>query len=231
MSLPVFVAEYPTAYNNGTSPKTAMSAVAVESGDLLVAVAFHETNVAVNITEDGSSSWVLRQTVSQPNLCYLRIWTYEVTSNENITVTFTSSSGYFGGNVLRFNAHGGVGTSNSAYSHSGDSEVILPSVSANSTIVMISADWIAQNGDQVANTTIGDFTYKTGYPGDNVRYGILIGYYPDSGSSGSKTIGQIDPDEMEWTVIGLEIKSSVLVTPVHDRVNTRLIGPKLIWGI
>jgi hypothetical protein len=211
MAAPTYVAEYPTAFNSTTSPKTAMSAVSINSGDVLIAVAAHEheVNTALGVTENGSASMVVAQGLQTANYCETRAWSYTATGNETLTVTFTKSEAYFGGNVVRFSGSNGVGASNIAQSASGSPSVSLTTTQANSAIVVIVSDWNAVSGTQTfTNNFSGTPSALTDYPGDGVRYGVAIAYFPDAGAAGSKTVGMSAPTGQKWTIIAVEVKGT-----------------------
>jgi hypothetical protein len=208
---PQFVAKYETIWNDTANASiTVMNAVAVQAGDLLVAVAAGETSTigTMAVTENGSSSWASQ--VAQTGNSPIAVWTYSVTGNENLTVTFTRVSYSHRGGccIFHFRTNGGVGAKNNAAGTTGNPAVTLSSVAANSAIVMIVSDWNAKTGTQTANTTIGAFNPATGYPGDGSFYGVLAGYYDDVGNAGNKAVGQTAPTGLDWTIAGIEIKGT-----------------------
>jgi hypothetical protein len=212
---PTFVAEYPTAYNTTTTPKTAMNAVTVNQGDVLVAIAAQENNDVVDITENGTASWVQQQSYSASNYCYISVWTYTVTAaSEALTVTFTSAySKNFGGTVLRFSNTTGVGTSGVNHGTSTASSIALTSVTANSVIVQAYADYNAVTNNATACTSsttpcVGagsSYTAKTAYNGDGAIYGVYLGYYSVT-AGGSVTTGYTGPASRQWSQVSLEVK-------------------------
>ncbi len=211
LAAPTYVNQYATAFNSITSPKTAMSAVAINSGDVLVAVAAHENErtSALAITENGAATWVVAQGSQVTDYCEVRAWSYAATSNENLTVTFTKDSGMFGGNVIRFSGSDGVGASNIASGSSGNPSVSLTTTQANSAIVVIVADWNAVSGTQTfTNNFSGTPTALTDFTGNGVNYGVAIAYFPDAGAAGSKTVGMSAPTGQKWTIIAVEVKGT-----------------------
>jgi len=188
--------------------KALMTAVAIQTGDVIAIIAATEGNATLGLTENGSATPVA-QYLNVGN-ARIAVWTYVAAGNESLTVSVTLSSAqdYFGGCAYHFRGSDGVGVKNTAAGTTGDPAVTLASVSANSAIVMIVSDWSATSGTQVANTTIGTFNAMTGYPGDGANYGVFGGYYDDVGSAGNKTIGQTTPDGLDWTIAGVEIKGT-----------------------
>lgn len=206
---PTFVAQYATVFNNSTSPKTAMSAIAINSGDVLVAVAANESAQSVSITENGASTATLQRSSTAADYAAAFGWAYVAPVAETITVSFSASSGYFGGNVVRFSGSNGVGASNVANGASGSPSVSLTTTQANSAIVVIVSDWNAGSGTQTfTNNFSGTPTALTDYPGDGARYGVAIAYFPDAGAIGSKTVGMSAPTGQKWTIIAIEVKGA-----------------------
>lgn len=215
MAAPTFVAQYATAFNIDTTPKTAMSAVSINSGDVLVGMTARENgkdSIAPNFTENGSAAWIQQQIspILNEDWTAERVLTYTATSGESLTVTITSSDyPWFGGNVVRFSGSDGVGESNIATGTSGSPSVSLTTTQANSAIVVMCGDWNAVSGTQTfTNNFSGTATALTDYPGDNARYGVAMAYFADAGAIGSKTVGMSAPTGQKWTIIAVEVKGS-----------------------
>jgi hypothetical protein len=221
MAAPTYVAEYPTAFNSITTPKTAMNAVAINSGDVLVGVMARENGrdvIVPNITENGAAAWVQQQISPTIDLNWTaeRLSTYIATTNETLTVTITSSGSepFFGGNVIRFSESDGVGASNIATGSSGSPSVTLTTTQANSAIVAICGDWNAVSGTQtftLGGSSTG-WVALTDYPGDAARYGVAIAYIGDAGAAGSKTIAMSAPTGQKWSIAVVEVKGSASAT-------------------
>ncbi|MBK8191563.1 MAG: hypothetical protein IPK79_14085 [Vampirovibrionales bacterium] len=217
MAAPTFVSQYATAFNSTTTPKTAMSAVAINSNDVLVAVASSANSYkTLSITENGAASATLQRSSVVVDYSPAYGWTYVAPSAETITISFSSSGGsgeYFGGNIVRFSGSDGVGASNVATGASGNPSVSLTTTQANSAIVVIVSDWNAVSGTQTfTNNFSGTPTALTDYPGDGAQYGVAIAYFPDAGAVGSKTVGMSAPTGQKWTIIAIEVKGSTSTT-------------------
>lgn len=213
MAAPTYVAEYPTAFNSNTTPKTALNVVAVTTGEVLIGAGVNEGSVYnIAITENGGASWVEKQVYDTDDYCETHLWSYTVAGNENLTVTFTTDgSQYFGGNVIRFSGTDGVGASNKAQAATGQPSVTLTTTQANSAIVVICTDYNAVAGTQTftSNGGAGSPTNLTDYPGDAARYGCAIGYYANAGDVGAKTIGMSAPEGQKWTIEVIEVLGTV----------------------
>lgn len=211
-SAPTFVAQYATAFNSAASPKTAMSAVAVNSGDVLVALgSTADSGRTLSLDEDGAATATLQRSFTTADYSSAYGWTYIVPANETITASFLGGGGpeYLGGNIIRFSGSNGVGASNVANGASGTPSVSLTTTQANSAIVMIVTDWNATAGTQTfTNNFSGTPTNLTDYPGDGAQYGVAIAYFPDAGAAGSKTVGMSAPTGQKWAIIAIEVKGT-----------------------
>jgi hypothetical protein len=211
-SPPSFVNEYEVAWDGTTTPVTAMNAVAVSSGDMLVAFFGnawgYDGGKEDTVTENGSSVWTNRQLYYEAGKPSMYMSTYPVTGNENLTATFTLSSAgtVFGGNILRFSSNGGVGTSNKAATYA----VTLTGVAANSAIVVFVTDYAGVDGTGHTwnAVTAGSFTEKTYFVASG-NWTVYGGYYADVGAAGDKTVGLSAtglPAGGTWNAIAVEIK-------------------------
>jgi hypothetical protein len=209
---PTMLNKYESANWLAANPATMtlMSAVSIQSGDIIVVVAATQDKLSgsLSITENGSAT-PTAQYLNVGN-AYIALWTYVCTGNETLTLSIglSSTMQYFGGVAYHFRGSDGIGAKNQTAGTSGDPAVTLTSVAANSAIVMIVSDWNATAGTQTANTTIGSFTPATGHPGDGYSYGAFAGYYADVGVAGNKAIGMTVPDGQDWTIAGIEVKGA-----------------------
>ena len=208
---PTFISEYETAWNSATSPKTTAN-FSVQTGDILVAYAVNESSgstIATPPTGTLSGTWTLRQTVSATDYTSVRLWTLPVTTNQsNVNVSFSNSSGNFGGNVLHFRNASSVGVTQQATGATGNPTLTVNGVEENSSIVMVNGDWSARTGARTYNTTqAGSFTETTAYA-DGTSYGVEAGYYPNAGTAGNKTIGLTAPTGMKWALAAIEVKGN-----------------------
>jgi len=213
MTAPTFVAQYSTAFNTGSTPKTAISAVAVSAGDVLVGVAARESGEngpTLNLTENGAGAWTVQDRYGTTSATVEALSATYVASAETLTVTVTSpASLFFGGNVVRFSGSDGVGAHAQA-SGSGSPSVNITTTQANSAIVVIVGDWNAVSGTQTFTSAggAGSATALTGSPGDAAHYGVAIAYYPDAGAAGSKTVGMSAPTGQQYSILAVEVKGT-----------------------
>ncbi len=219
MAAPTFVAQYATAFNASTSPKTAMSAVSISSGDVIVIVGAIEggqdaAGYPPAYTENGSASLANVTESTAADVAASSCATYIATASESITITAARGSSadgswYFGANAIRFSGSSGVGNVVTG-GGSGSPSMSIITTQANSAIVVIFTDWNATTGTQTftSNGGAGSATLLTGYPGDGVRYGAAIAYYADSGAAGAKTVGMSAPTGQKWRGIAIEVKGT-----------------------
>lgn len=213
---PILEADYETAWNSATTPKTAMSAVAIETGDILVGVAIKENEYHdLGITEDGASAWTQQQAIDYANYCEVRLWTYPVTADEDLTVTITRTfaAGTFGGSVLHFSGSDGVGASAQARA-TGAPTLDITTEEDNSAILVAVGDWNAVNGSSRTWRTVNSITptsangYELSYYYSGSTYTIYIAYYPDAGAAGTKTVGLSAPSSQQYAIAAVEIKGA-----------------------
>jgi hypothetical protein len=220
---PTFVAEYETAWNSTTSPKTT-SNFSVQAGDILVAYAVNEdagSTIANPPTGTLSGTWTLKQSGTTASYTGLRLWTLAVTSNQsNVNVSFANGGNNFGGDVLHFRNASSVGVSAIASSATGNPSLTLNGVGDNSTLVMVNGDWTAKTGSRTYTTTsAGTFTETSAYA-DGSSYGVEAGYYANAGTSGNKTIGLTAPTGMKWALAAVELKGNPTAQPVSCNTVT-----------
>ena len=217
MAAPTFVAQYATAFNTTASPKTAMNAVAINSGDVIVVVGESETaNAATGwaptYTENGSASFANSTVVSPTNHAPISAVTYSATANETLTITAvqgTSASLYFGANAVRFSGSSGIGNI-ASNTGTGLPSVSITTTQDNSAIVVIATDWDSIIGTQTftSNGGAGSPTSLTGYPPNAANSSAAIAYYADAGTAGSKTVGMSSPSSQVWVIVAIEVKGS-----------------------
>lgn len=216
MAAPTFVAQYATEFNMNAIPKTAMDAVAITSGDVLVAVGAKINDLYdIAVTENGRASFITQQSIDLSDYSEVAVYTYIAPSSETITVTFTGNPyNLFGGNVIRFSGASGIGASSKANADSGSPSVSITTTQANSAIVVVVGDLNAVSGTQTftSNGGAGSPTLLTGHPGDGAYYGVGIAYYPDAGTAGAKTVGMSAPTGQWWSIIAVEVKGTAGAT-------------------
>lgn len=210
---PTFVAEYETAFNTSTSPKTTASFNAV-AGDYLICVGLSEDAnfpLSTPTNTQGALTWSLKQSIVVSSYCTNYIWTAPVTSTmTGMTVSNARASGHFGINVLHYRDSDGIGTSVKANASGAPS--ISITASANSALITSVSDWNAVSGASRTWRTINVAATEQSYVLDAGLYGIYVARYTDAGTAGSKTAGLSAPTGMKYSVIALEVLGKTTAT-------------------
>lgn len=147
MTAPTFVTESESAWNTTTSPKTSGS-LSVQAGDVLLDCITDENyTTAENYTTTNSGTaqtWTERRPALTNNGdCSVQIHHAISSVTASMTVTATRTAGdagdMFGHNVLQYRDSGGIGNT----ANSGTAQSVSITVSDESSIVAIVADWSA----------------------------------------------------------------------------------------
>jgi len=221
---PTLVSHTETAFNN-TSNKTT-TAFDVQDGDVLVVLGVAEDDPTTFNTPTNSGAaftWTLLQLSSPVGYTRVSAWSATATVTQSMTVTLTQNlSLQFGAAVYVFRNSNGIGASFKSNALGGAPSFDLTTTRDNSAILMINGDWNAVDGATRAYRTsaAGAFTEHTYYR-DALRYVAYIGYYPDSGTLGAKTIGMTAPVGQKWASIAVEIMGSTAISaPPFYYLNT-----------
>lgn len=211
---PTFQAEYETAWNTTTTPKTTAS-VSVQTGDVLVAYSIVEDHSSAPSVSGGSLTWTLAQEVNVTNFTRVALWTTTATSTTSFTVSFarTATAKNFGGNVLVFRGSDGVGASNKTNT-TGAPSLSLTTSFANSIIVCVVGDWDADDGSTRTWRTVNGITPVAGgtptteptYQNIASTYTVYAAYYTNAGAAGAKTVGLSAPSAMTYSIAAVEIR-------------------------
>lgn len=149
MAAPTFVAESESAWNTTTSPKVSGS-LSVTTGDVLLdCIGDENFTTAENYTTTNSGTaqtWTeYRPAVTNNSDCSAQIHAAISTVTASLTVTSTRAAGdtgdMWGKNVLQYTGTAGIG----ATANSNSAQSVSITVSADSSIVAIVADWSAQS--------------------------------------------------------------------------------------
>jgi hypothetical protein len=205
---PTFVAEYESAWNNTSTPKTISVTVAV--GDTLVIGAMSENSNAWNTPTGGGLTYTLKQNVNLASNCGMAVWTATSASAQTFTLSVDSTGTQnWGFNCLKYSGVSSVGAT-AKTSSTGAPSLALTTTGANSTIVTFSADWAAVDGTssrvwRTINSAVATektFSFVSG------NYTAYAGYWPDAGAAGSKTTGLSAPTGQTFSIISVELLGS-----------------------
>jgi hypothetical protein len=216
------VSEYEcAAWNTTTTPQTTSVTTAV--GDTLVAIGLSEagTNTALTTPTGGTGlTWTLRQSdVASFEGAWL--WTAPAVTAETFTFSLArgATARQWGFNVLRYTGVSAVGASNKATFNPGTPTVVLTTTQANSAIVLGIADTSAKDGaSRVWLTSAGSFTEQS-YAFSSTIYTAYVGWHPNVGAVGSKTVGLSAPTSQTAGILAVELKG--FPDPIGHRVSTQ----------
>lgn len=228
---PTFVAEYEGGtWANGTTPKTTPSFDGA-LGDVLA-------SLVVDASDDSSPdnySWA-----SSP----VETWTEkaESTGGNNadpwaqaatailtaartgMTVTSTRVGGFGtdanGFVVAHFTHSDGVGNAAASGHLGGAPSWSFTTSFDNSAVVVVFADWNANDGASRVWRTVNGFTPDAGnglelsYFRDATQYSVYVAYYPDTGAAGAKTLGLTNPAVGSYVAAAVEVRARVPAAPI-----------------
>lgn len=228
---PTFVSEYETVWNDNTS-KTVMSAVAVNTNDVIITLFGKEASNGTDQTsfsENGAGTFNVLQTVLDAAGAFARAWGYVVPSGETLTVSCDDSQGvWFGLNGLRFSGSDGIGASASARDTSGDNTISITTTQDNSSVVVLAVDYSAADGSSRTWATVNSYTPTAGNGGektyyrDSAHYTVYAAVYPDVGAAGAKTVGLTAPDSTNISLIAVEVKGAAGGPSISFGTSARL---------
>lgn len=224
MAAPTFVAEYETAWNVNTDPRTI--SVTVATGDRLLVLLGGENAIlnAPSAPTGGTGfTWTQAKLIdnNDGNNTFAVAYTATAASSQTFTlsVDMVSGTGLWGYTVLRFSGSDGFGaiasspTSGSA-NVSGAPSISITTTQANSAIGVIHVDWNAADGTSRTWRTVNSITptagngFERSYFFDASTYTVYSAYYPDAGAIGAKTVGLSAPTGFAGVSIAVEVKGS-----------------------
>ena len=199
MAAPTFVNSYRTSYSNTTT--SGNMTVTTQAGDLVVIYATSENNNITINAPSGNSITFTRSVFFDPgagSYAPIYIWTGIDSAggtNWTLSLTATGSSVHWGSTALVFR-NAAVGTGITDNKTSGYTTSIT-TTQANSAIVVALTDWSAISDPQNDRIwqTVNGYTPTAGngqeldYQYVNGAYTVFGAYYPDAGTTGSKTVG------------------------------------------
>lgn len=231
MPAPTFAAEYETAWDTTTTPKTDSVTVAV--GDVLVVCAQCENNSGTLSTPTGGTgfTWTLKQSYTNSTNVTMSLWTTVATVAQTFTLSNAKggSAVVWGRNAFKFTGTAGIGTGTAKAQSSGAPSLAITTGAANSAIVVFVGDYDAIDGTtrtwRTVNSitpTIGGGDEKTYYRGPTT-YTVYGAYYSDAGAAGSKTVGLTLPSTMKYGIMAVEVLAGAGGT-THTKSQTDPVG-------
>ena len=213
MSAPTLVSYTPSGFDGGPeiiSDKT-VSVPGTQPGDLLIVVGTAEDSTAVSFAGPSASgvTWTARGPAVANTAGHSAAYAYSgaVTGSGDLSVTVTldsPSNAMWGFGVFLFRNHGGVGSSAST-TGTGAPSLALTTTGANSSVVVLSADWNAIDGSSRVwrpGLSESDYFFASG------RYTAYVGRASDTLAAGAKTEGLTSPTGQQYAIIAVEVLGS-----------------------
>ena len=223
MAAPTFVSSGNSAYGSTSTPKTA--SVTTQAGDIVIVYGAAESNAVSLGTPTGNSISFALQTSTGATGNYGPTYIWSGTDSAGgagwtLSMSRSGTSAQWGFGYLVFRSSDGLGATDSIGSATSNLHpyLSLTSTQANSAIVTFLNDWDATSGGSRTWQTVNSITptsgngYETTYSYQNGAYTVYGAYYPDVGSTGSKTVGLSNLDNSNYCVVALEIKGSAGAT-------------------
>lgn len=219
---PTFVAEYESAWNTTTTPKTVTPTIAANDCLVIAGLTANDTTQVSTPTDNLGThlTYNLQQTIQVTDYCYLRLWTALVAGGQSGSFTLSmaraGSADDFGFNCLRFSGVDVVGATsqNHAEVSSGGQSLSLTTERENSVVVCFAADWTA---DPTGPTwrTVNGITPTSGnglrvtFQAISAVYTVHGAYYTDTGAAGANTYGASSPADQKFSIAAVELKGVV----------------------
>lgn len=234
MAAPTFVAEYETAWNTGTTPKTVSVTTAV--GDVLVISSGVEANsTAIAAPTGGTPTYALQETLSPASFCALRAYTALTgITAQTYTLSQTTDSGttWWGFNCLRFSGSSGIGAAESGSGNGTAPSLAITATQDDSALVVFCYDWNAADGASRAWQAVNGTTptagngFEVSYFRDGSHYTVYGAYYPNAGVAGAKTVGLTTPSQ-KWVLSAIEVKGTASAATSLPAFRPRRMGALL----
>lgn len=157
------------------------------------------------------------------------IWTgIDATGGTNWTLSLsrTAQNQHYGLTCMVFRNASGIGATNSNRNGTSQAPSLnLTTTQDNSAIVVINADWNANDGASRTWNTVNSITptsgngFETTYVRDAGFYTVYGAYYNDAGTAGSKTLGLSAPSTQQYSIAAVEVKGST-GSPASPAIST-----------
>ena len=232
MAAPTLIVDQETVWNTTTSPKNTAN-LTTQASDILCVVGGSENNATQLNTPTGNSlTYSLQQSILITDYATAYAWTTGNTGAATFAVNDTkvSGSGWWGINALQFRGSDGVGASSKANVSGAAPTLNITTTQDNSAIVVLVTDWNATDGTtRTWRSVNGSAATELSYFRDSATWTIYVGYHPDAGTAGSKTVGLSLPTNQKYSIIAVEIKGTAgggvappeLVIPTPSRSRWR----------
>lgn len=220
---PTFVAASSTAYSSTTTPKSTSGAFTAVVDDLLVAGILDADDNGTEVygfsNGGGAQTWTKNPETTgvDHNDMWAQTAYAPVTSAVTAgAVTGTRTAGnnvnFWGLTALQFRDTDGIGTVERSVTAGGAPSFSVTTQFDNSALVVFLGDWNAAAAGTRTWKTINGFAPSSAngkeliYFNNSTQYTCLVGWYPDVGVAGVKTIGLDTPSTGDWTFAVIEVR-------------------------
>lgn len=202
MPAPTFVSDTETAWDSATVPKSVSMTTAV--GDTVVFLGGIEDwgnidTARTSMSPSGTLTWTEYEDKGGSSRGRVGAWGAPGVAASNWLLTGThlnSTTFWWGFNALRFSDASGIGEAVSAEQAGVNATISITTQQANSAIAVITVDWSAinypndgTNGTRNWNSASAGNGTELSYFCHGSHYTVFVGYYPDAGAAGAKTVG------------------------------------------
>lgn len=216
---PTFVAEYESAWNTSTTPKTVTPTIAANDRLIICGMTANDTTQVSTPTDNLAThlTYNLLETIQVTDYCYLRLWEANVNGGQSGSFTLSMAragvADNFGFNCLRFSGVSSIGNHAQAHAEvsSGGSDLSLTTSVEDSLVVVFSADWTADPAIGKTWRTVNGITPTTGnglavtFQVVSSVYGVYGSYYPGVGAAGLNHYGNDNPADEKYSIAAVEL--------------------------
>lgn len=213
--------------------------ITVQTGDLIVVFAGASGGGNHFGVSGGSLTWTQRATSEYSGYCDARMWTAEATSSTTFSVSVSnnpSGNDYWGCIATVWRNHGGVGATMIAHAD-GVCTSPITLTSSDSAVFTAILDYDAWDGStRTWRSVNGTSATELSYGRDSVEYTWYAAAYADTNAAGTYNLGLTVPNDIKWTMAGLEIKgtstggNSLTVTPASVSSTLAFGTPDISYG-
>lgn len=211
MAAPTFIASGATVFNTNTTPKTTAN-ITTQASDVICVVGGTGDQATTLGTPTGNSlTYSLQQSVVVASYCTAYGWTTTDGTGATFGVSNTraGNADLWGIHAIQFRGSTGVGASAKTNVSSGAPSLSITTTQDNSAIVIACLDWSATDGaSRTWRSVNGSAATELTYFRDSSIYTVYIGYHPDAGTAGSKTVGLSAPAGQKYAIVAVEIKGT-----------------------
>src|SRR6478735_4357241 len=205
---PQFVSENESAFDGTNTSKTVN--VAVAPGDLLViAGATEDPARTLGTPTGGGLTYTLQRSVAVASRCNIYLWTATATAAATVAVvvTIAGTAGqftYF--NVIVWRNHRGLGATAVGNAAAAAPSLALATTAPDSAVVVLNTDWLGADGAARVWRPNPAAPVELNYSTRSTFITLELGYHPDVGAVGTKTVGLTVPASQNYSIIAAEIK-------------------------